>query len=102
MIRADRTVKILLAAIAVLLALNLLRPLPGGTPAQAQTRTQGQVSPRDDGKLYLPPELQLISRVTYPSEGDAPNVIAMDQSRLILLEYEDRLEVYHVFNLFKQ
>lgn len=91
----DRTVKVLLGTIVVLLTLLLLRPQVKIAPeAQAENRAlTTRVEQAPDVVGY---RTALISTVNVPKGDKVRNVLVIDSAQSFVVQYDDRMEVFRV------
>jgi hypothetical protein len=89
MFSPDRTIKCLLAAIAVLLLILAGKPLLRVTPsAMAQTAA--------DSALVVGYRTSLISSIKIASADRVRGVQVIDSAQSFVVQYDDRFEVYRV------
>lgn len=86
MLKPDATVKFLLAAIAMLLAVIAFRPMFQITPeAQAQNTLPGLQTVR-------------MSQVAVDTQQPIQDVLVMDHAKCFLVCYNNRIDVYRVID----
>jgi hypothetical protein len=91
MITIDRTTKLFLTVIVLLLAAIVFRPmLPISPSAMAQTTTTTDTSTVEVTQIPQP------SLIAVPSGQYVREIQVIDSAKAFLVRYDNRIEVYHV------
>jgi len=94
MFTIDRTAKVLLGAIAILLALLVFKPLLTVTPAaQAQTTTTSTTDQIDQIVGY---RTAMISQIPLSTTDKVRNVYLLDKAQSFILQYDGHFDVYRI------
>src|SRR5262245_15715929 len=92
MLAIDRTVKIMLALIVILLGILVFKPTLNVAPeALAQTRTTDDRGGGVDGY-----RVALISSIAYAKNRPVRDVQVLDTARSIVVRFDNSIEVYRI------
>ncbi|MCE5229577.1 hypothetical protein LLG95_08275 [bacterium] len=90
MFTPDRTIKLMLGAIILLLAALLADRLISTTAtAQSSTTTSS-------GLVELAWKTDLVTNLKLGSSDRVKNILALDQANSVVVQYEDRIEIYRL------
>lgn len=105
MFTIDRTVKLLLAVIAILLAVLVFRPQTQLTPiAWAQdtsTTTGGDTSASQDTGGLIGYRTSMISSIAIAKTDKIRSLQVVNSAQSFVVQYDNRLEVYRIGGLSK-
>ena len=91
MFTPDRTIKLMLGAIILLLAALLADRLIS-TTATAQSSTSSSSS----GLVELAWKTDLVTKLQLGSSDRVKSILALDQANSVVVQYEDRIEIYRL------